>query len=349
MIGCININSVEFQTLKEKSGLSESDLSTFCTGFQARYNRFPNLDEIPSSNSELYLQKNININDGIAPINNIINYTGVSSVQEATQKLNNEHRDLEIRITPIGNNAFVDIEHRPNPYNSEIKEQIQIDDNVLNFSFFNSAISKLQTLYGINHIPITTEEINQQFGTQIPEAYTAKAFVLDGQVYINTDIATVDSPVHENLHILLGGLRYGNPEMYINLVNTVEQLPNYNRLTKEFTNRTRQDVNEELFVRELAKALTGQQSILNSLEPITKYELSYNLSRTLDSILMGDISVRRLGNRTYLDTIKNIAQLVNSSTLNNKATTLLDNSQLHRTIANTKSQLLKEGKLKEFC
>ena len=39
----------------------------------------------------------------------------------------------------------------------------------------------------------------------------AKAFIYNGNIYINTDNATIDSPIHEMLHIVIGGLSRSNP------------------------------------------------------------------------------------------------------------------------------------------
>jgi len=41
------------------------------------------------------------------------------------------------------------------------------------------------------------------------------------------DNATSDSPIHELAHILLGALRSTNPNIYYALVQSVEQLPDY--------------------------------------------------------------------------------------------------------------------------
>ena len=43
---CINTKSFEFQTLKEKSGLSDFELEYQVQAFQEMYGRWPNLDEL---------------------------------------------------------------------------------------------------------------------------------------------------------------------------------------------------------------------------------------------------------------------------------------------------------------
>jgi hypothetical protein len=46
-----------------------------------------------------------------------------------------------------------------------------------------------------------------QFNT-IPNGYV---FEYDGEIYINVDRASVDTPIHEMMHLLIGSLRFSNP------------------------------------------------------------------------------------------------------------------------------------------
>jgi len=80
-------------------------------------------------------------------------------------------------------------------------------------------------LYGINVIPITNIELKESDLGKV--AGNAKAFIYNGDIYVNTDIATVDSPVHEFLHLLFGSMKYSNREMYEQIVATAEQFDNY--------------------------------------------------------------------------------------------------------------------------
>jgi hypothetical protein len=41
------------------------------------------------------------------------------------------------------------------------------------------------------------------------------------------DVADVDAPIHEMSHMLLGSLKYQNRELYTQLIDIAEQLPNY--------------------------------------------------------------------------------------------------------------------------
>jgi hypothetical protein len=92
---------------------------------------------------------------------------------------------------------------------SSFNDNINDDyENVNSFAFFNEIIDKLQTLYGINIIPITNAELSQDRWASITGTKGVKSFIYNGNIYINTDIATVDSPVHEFLHLLFGSIKY---------------------------------------------------------------------------------------------------------------------------------------------
>lgn len=228
-------------------------------------------------------------------------------------------------------------------------ENDDITDNEVNsFHYFNEVLDKLQTLYGINIIPITNAELNSAQWKDIIGVDGVKAFVYNGDIYLNTDIATVDSPVHEFLHLLLGGIKYSNRGLYEQLINSSEQFETYQEISENYPNRTRGDVNEEVFVTEIAKYLTGQTSALDNLEGAIKYEIFYNINRTLDSMLMGDISVKSVKN-PYDLTLKTLAKIVNSQSMVNNFRGSMNDATLNRIMANTKSELMKNGDLREDC
>jgi len=83
MAVCINKNSVDFQTLKNRSGLSEFLLDAICSDFQEKLGRWPELDELPNSNSELYLRKSLNIKENSGSVEDILNETNTSSIEDA--------------------------------------------------------------------------------------------------------------------------------------------------------------------------------------------------------------------------------------------------------------------------
>jgi len=67
----------------------------------------------------------------------------------------------------------------------------------------------MKQLYGINIIPISSDDSFP--GLNVNQS---KAFIYNGNIYVNIDNATIDSPIHEMLHILLGSMSRYNPSLF---------------------------------------------------------------------------------------------------------------------------------------
>ena len=344
---CVNKNLREFQTLKKQSGLSDFVLSAYVGKSLDELNRYPYLDELPNANSEEAIKEDLKLNkDNITNTENILQATNTKSVEEAVQTLNNKYRDKEIEVLEVGSKTKVYITTRPT-LNSEIGKDTD-NENVNDFQYFNDVLDKLQSLYGIDIIPISNDELSKDEWREIVGVNQVKAFIYNGNIYLNTDIATVDSPVHEFLHLLFGSMRYQNRELYDQLVSQSENFDTFGEISELYPNRTRGDINEEVFVTELAKYLTGQKSAINKLDDASKKEIIYNVNRTLDTILMGDVSVKCVSDPHQLN-LKTLAKLVNSTSMNNNFRGSINDAKISRIMANTKSDLIKKGELREEC
>lgn len=353
MLTCINKNSSEYQTLKDRSGISDFILEAVCRDYLNKYDRYPYLDELPNSNSEQHLRQQLHINNmNGTKIETILNSTGKSTIQEANADINNQYRDLEVDITPINKEAIVDIRHRPS-VNSFNELDIKVDQNPSNYLVFNQIIDKLSKLYGIRFNSITDAELNtDQWKGLIQDVGAVNAFIYNGEIYINLDRNSVDSPIHEIMHMLVGSIRFSDPRTYQKLVDSVQSFPNYNSLIKEYQGRSRNDANEELLVTEISRYLTGMPSNINQLNDNLKHEILYNVQRTLDTILMGQDSVKTLTNDRLLNlSIKELSKEVKSTLLENNFTGTLnvENSELHRKLNNIKADLIKQKLLEEQC
>ena len=75
--------------------------------------KYPELDQVSEADSSNYLSENIKLNNDGASISNILNYTKKDNIQDATIELNNKHRDLEVNVLPLNEEALVTITHRP--------------------------------------------------------------------------------------------------------------------------------------------------------------------------------------------------------------------------------------------
>lgn len=349
----INIKSDRFQTLKHKSGVSDSVLATTVAETQNKYGRNPNLDEIPGANSEVYLRKNIKIDENnLAETEEILEYTNTTTPEEAMIKINNQmHQDLEVTISPVGSLSFVNIKRRPSAYDLKPKPFVEAQEDVSdskNTMALRLMLDKFKEKYGIDIKYVDSNEIKDM---NIPNAGIVNAFVYNGDIYVNTDVANVKtSLVHELMHIFLGAVRFTNPELYFSLVSSVEELDYYEEKSLDYPNRTRNDVNEEIFVSEFSKYITGIPSLFNNLDEKILNQIDYDVKRVLDSMLMGNYSVNSLKN-PYMKSIVDLARLTESTVVNqtDNLAFIQYSSKIHRQVSNLKEQLFKEDKLVEDC
>lgn len=344
-------NSQKGQILKEMSGLPEFSSYAFIRGFEEENGRMPELDEIPEANSEPYLRKQLKIKTvgktEYSTVTDLLKLTKAQSIEEAMPKLNNEYKDLEASLIQIGDSVLMDIKHRPSEYSEMEQVERNIDfDPADSHIIIEDALERLQKFYGISMIPVTGDQIASQF-PNLP-VQSLEAFIYQGNIYINTDLATVDAPIHEQLHLFLGSIRYNNPELYFSLVQQVEQLPNFKELIQNYPNRTMSDIEEEIFVTELAKFLTHRPSLLDNVDKNVIGYMLYNIKRDIDSIIFGETSVKTIDN-LFNNSLLSLASKVNSSHFDIESAGTIDDAMVHRIMSNEKEELLKNNELIERC
>lgn len=344
---CLNINSSEYRTRLAQSGLSEGLFKAFCTDFISRYDRYPNLDELPFADSSKFIKEQLHLNaHDASSVNDILETTGTESIEEAVVKLNAEYTDKETSIIPLNERAIVKSIQRPSRYSTSLSEDYTQVEEVNAAAFLSAQLDRLASLYGINFIQVTNDQVAEMgLPTQ------ASAFIKDGNIYINTDNAGLDAPLHEMMHIFLGSMRYTNPTLYQEVVSSMQNISYFEDYSQQFPNRTRMDILEEIFVEQAGRLLAGLDSNLRDLSNKALYEIQYNIQRVLDSVLMGDVSVASLDGNISQFSLKELANMVQSHTMQNTFSGRIDLAagEAHRILANVKSELLKSGDLIEQC
>lgn len=352
MINCINTNSAQYRELKKLSTLPDILLKAEIARYQSNHNgRFPKIDEIFGANSHNAIKEDLNIKeDNCTKIENILNFTGVKDLNEATIIINDKYRDLDTEIIPINKTAMLNIKDRPSVY-KYVKSPQNDFEFVDSQIFITEALDKMAKTLGVNIKYLSTTSLKQNgILDKIPDAAQAQAFVYNNDIYVNTDLASTDSKIHELMHILLGSIRFKEPNLYFELVQSIQELPNLEEFSIKYPNRTQSDLLEEVFVDQYSKYLSGMKNEMSNLDPDIIYQINYNINRTLDTILMGDNSVSAIDNKTlYNSSLKDIAKIVNSSTMVNTSYGYLNDALIHRTLANVKQELLENGDLKEEC
>lgn len=352
MANCINTNSVQYRELKRLSILPEILLKAEIAQYQESHDgRFPMIDEIPGTNSLEAIKQDLKITeDSTSKIEDIINFAGTSDLNEANVIINDKFRDLDVEIIPINKTAIIDIKERPSLF--KYKQSPKNDFNFVDSQIFIvNSLDKMAKTMGINIKHMTIETMRKEgILDKVPDANQAHAFIYNGDIYINTDLTSTDAKIHELMHILLGSMRFKNPELYSELIQSVQNLPNLQDYMIKYPNRTQSDLFEEIFVDQFSKYLVGLDNEIADLNSDILYQINYNIIRTLDSILMGDNSVAAINDETlYNSSLKEIAKIVNSSTMVNKAHGFLEDALIHRVLANVKQELFENGDLKEEC
>ena len=348
-------NSQRGQTLKEMSGLSEFSSYSFIRGFEEENGRMPELDEIPNANSEPYLDKQLKVkqigNTRYTTIKKLQELGLNQSVEELNPKLHREYSDLEIHLNQIGDSVTVETLHRPSEYDDieEYERDIDFDGTTeSNAVVLGNALDRLQKYYGISMIPVTTQQLSEDSQFQNLPIFQAEAFIFNGNIYINTDKATIDAPIHEQLHLFLGSIRYNHPNLYFQLVSSVENLSDFQDRIKQYPNRTMSDIQEEIFVEELAKFLSKEPSIFDEVDSSIMNFVMYNIKRDIDSIVFGKRSVKTLED-PFQYSLLQLGQQLDSNHFEVDNPGIINDAAIHRIMANTKEELIKNNELIETC
>lgn len=355
---CLNKNSVEYQTLKNMSGLSDFKFDMYASYYAERYGRFPELDELPKANSEKHLDNYLKVktvdDTKFTNTEHVLNVTSSDTLDEAIVKINNRYRDLETDIINSGDVSIIKTKRRPNQWESVYKGGIEMISKLSpteNSAIIISMLDKLAKLYGINFKQITNADLtSEQWKDKVIDSRGVGAFIYNNDIYINTDNANLDAPIHEMMHLLFGSMRYSNPSLYFSMVNIVDKMPGKDKYREKYYDRTNSDLNEEILVSEFSKYLSGQTSLMSEFSEPLLHEIEYNIKRVLDSILFGEQSIKSVNNNTIFNSsLHKLAGIVGSREFENDKFNSITNAQIHRIIANTKQDLIKKGDLKEFC
>lgn len=213
-----------------------------------------------------------------------------------------------------------------------------------------SAIGQvLQSQFGISINMLTASEIVETYSDI--DANTTKAFVRDGEIFINTTLAEVTDPLHEFTHIILGVLK-ANPElsknyeqlMYI-VSRTEEGKRKIQKLRDMYTEASEMDLMEEAFVDLFSRHIMGElrpgfDNLFNSVDKYMKDATKIVFNNPIEDLgsFYGS-SIQTVFRRFNSD----IASLLGGGKIDFAGT------RQSRRISNWISKQIKEGNIKEEC
>lgn len=207
----------------------------------------------------------------------------------------------------------------------------------------------LQSQFGVNINMMTSSEIVEKYPDI--DANTTKAFVRDGEIYINTTQAEASDPLHEFTHIILGVLK-ANPElsknyeqlMYI-VSRTEEGKRKIQKLRDIYTDASEMDLMEEAFVDLFGRHIMGElkpgfENLFTSVDKYIKDATKIVFNNPIEDLTS-----------FYGSSIQTVFRRFNSdiaSLLDGRKINFAETGQ-SRKISNWISKQIKEGTIKEKC
>ena len=94
---------------------------------------------------------------------------------------------------------------------------------------------------------MTAKEIAKEFDTPDANFSIHRAFILNNEVYINTDKASTAEPLHEMAHLVLTALKFTDYNLYEVLTRSIQTHPTYNDIAKAYKELEGVDLDEEVF------------------------------------------------------------------------------------------------------
>lgn len=271
-----------------------------------------------------------------------------------TDRINNILSDKQ--FTPKESSYFIQTIDRFN----QKKILNRIISNINNT--YNNIINVIDDATIKDWIANKNPDITPYIATKLKQS---SAFILGNKVYVNTDKASLSSPLHELMHIVMGVMKQTTPERYNLLIDKASELPGFTeRYRKVMQNRVLSDAKEEAFVDAVAKSLQGIFSSDNF--NINNLLQSNNFFNDYLNILSNglDLNIAEVGNKSAEVLSKELSNMplekivmefnsLLAQSANPKYSLFnadnLNKAFLHRTINNIKSSLLNSGNLIEKC
>ena len=132
------------------------------------------------------------------------------------------------------------------------------------FNVLNNIADEMQRRFGFEVNVLSASQIKSKFEDILgPGIEQEKAFIYDGNIYVNATEANSSDLVHEYLHLFLGALKSQNFDKYEELMNTFNNNQLFKGLKKKAMSNTRYanladtDLNEEVIVKLLSNYIVG--------------------------------------------------------------------------------------------
>lgn len=265
-------------------------------------------------------------------ISNINEAETVSYLIEKEQYFKKRGNDYYLRLLK-NHGTNIDLEGKF----EDLTVQDFIDANLTEMiEFFNEK-------FGISITTLSKSELEQlskekSLGLE-GKSDSVKAFVLDGQIYINTSIANAEDLFHELSHIFLGVLKVQDPQIYQKLIQTYQAKSGYKYQyttnKKTYNHYSDQDVIEEAVADMIADEMFKLRQLTSSEnfdgnEFLAMFEKIFKVSEAFTNSMIDN----GLGFTNYMKQL-----------LDENGNTMQRNMKISELVR----RYIQEGKIKENC
>jgi len=106
----------------------------------------------------------------------------------------------------------------------------------------------LKSMYDVDIELLRSDEIAERFNSTVEGTPSKeRAFISDGKIYINLDLASSAEPLHEMAHLVLSSIKSRNLDLYKEMIASVESHPDYDNIAKSYPGRPKDTLDEEVF------------------------------------------------------------------------------------------------------
>lgn len=201
----------------------------------------------------------------------------------------------------------------------------------------DEAIQFFNNQYGLNVHNVTSSEVlklsaDNNLGLENKIA-GIKAFIYDGEIYINTTNATGADLYHESAHIFLGILKAKYPEGYQKIIDDYSKrrgfYKKYSYMKTAYPNFSQPDVLEETVVDMIADSIFSDGQMATGFSDARFTELMQNVLNTVDSFKQ-DMIDSGLGFNGFIKTLldQNTSQLRRQRVLTNFVRKMIEDKKI---------------------
>lgn len=197
------------------------------------------------------------------------------------------------------------------PIDSNILENYKQDQHIPMVQFMNQLVNVFKQKFNVNVNLLTARQIKEKLGDTI-NVNEAKAFIYNGEIYVNTTIGEPTDLIHEYTHLILGILKadetFGKnyEQLLYSVMNTQEGKDMYKVLENSYKGLSQIDIMEEVFAKLFGEYIHGRSNkeISDIFNPIS-------VSKEIKSIF--NCTISQLNNMnlitifsTFSDSIKDM-------------------------------------------